>query len=130
MCDLILYQFSRDRLEVGDAKDYVSRFGSDCLPTGKELESLMIDGYTPSENLRHPRNQAEFCGQLWKVRPIGYIRVLRSAGEYSAAEMKNFSARSSMKLLLFLLFPVLVLADASSSLAGKNATLRDEKGRS
>jgi hypothetical protein len=35
-----------------------------------------------------------------------------------------------MKLILILLFPVLVLADPASSLTGKSATLRDEKGKS
>lgn len=35
-----------------------------------------------------------------------------------------------MKLILALLLPVLSFADPASSLAGKNATLRDEKGKS
>jgi hypothetical protein len=49
--DLILYQFSRDRVEAGDAKDFLSRFGNSQLPKGKKLEAmmnsvaLMIDGY-------------------------------------------------------------------------------------
>lgn len=51
MSDLIVYQFSRDRVEAGDAKDFMSRFGDSSLPTGKKLEgmmnsvALMIDGY-------------------------------------------------------------------------------------
>jgi len=39
--DLILYQFSRDRVEAGDAKDFLSRFGKSSLPTGKKLEGMM-----------------------------------------------------------------------------------------
>lgn len=35
-----------------------------------------------------------------------------------------------MKLILVLLFPILAFADPASTLAGKNATRRDEKGRS
>jgi hypothetical protein len=51
MSDLILYQFSRDRVEAGDAKDFLSRFGKNSLPTGKKLEAmmnsvvLMMEGY-------------------------------------------------------------------------------------
>lgn len=51
MSELILYQFSRDRVEASDAKDFLSRFGKRSLPTGKKLETmmnslaLMIEGY-------------------------------------------------------------------------------------
>ena len=41
MSDLILYQFSRDRVEAGDAKDFLSRFGNSQLPKGKKLEGMM-----------------------------------------------------------------------------------------
>jgi len=33
--DLILYQFSRDRVEAGDAKDFLSRFGGSGLPKAR-----------------------------------------------------------------------------------------------
>jgi hypothetical protein len=39
MSYLILYQFSRDRVEAGDAKDFLSRFGDRSLPIGKNLEA-------------------------------------------------------------------------------------------
>lgn len=39
------------------------------------------------------------------------------------------SSKALMKLILALLFPVLAFADPASSLAGKNSTLRDEKGK-
>lgn len=39
------------------------------------------------------------------------------------------SSKARMKLILALLFPVLAFADTASSLAGKTATLRDEKGK-
>ncbi len=76
MSDLILYQFSRDRVEAGDAKDFLSRFGKSSLPTGKKLEAmmnsvaLMIDGYNhdPREIYAIPEVRA-FYKQLWEVWP-------------------------------------------------------------
>lgn len=50
MSDLIFYQFSRDCVEAGDAKDFLSRFGKHRVPVGKQLQgmmngvALMIDG--------------------------------------------------------------------------------------
>ena len=76
MSDLILYQFSRDRVEAGDAKDFLSRFGDSSLPTGKKLEgmmnsvALMIDGYNhdPREIYAIPEVRA-FYKRLWEVWP-------------------------------------------------------------
>jgi hypothetical protein len=76
MSDLILYQFSRDRVEASDAKDFLSRFGDSALPTGKKLEAmmnsvaLMIDGYNhdPREIYAIPEIRA-FYKQLWEVWP-------------------------------------------------------------
>jgi hypothetical protein len=76
MSDLIFYQFSRDRVEAGDAKDFLSRFGASSLPTGKKLEdmmnsvALMIDGYNhdPREIYAIPEVRA-FYKQLWEVWP-------------------------------------------------------------
>ena len=76
MSDLILYQFSRDRVEAGDAKDFLSRFGDGALPTGKKLEgmmnsvALMIDGYNhdPREIYAIPEVRT-FYQQLWEVWP-------------------------------------------------------------
>ena len=76
MSDLILYQLSRDRVEAGDAKDFMSRFGDSSLPTGKKLEgmmnsvALMIDGYNhdPREIYAIPEVRA-FYKQLWEVWP-------------------------------------------------------------
>ena len=51
MSDLICYQFSRDRVEAGDAKDFLSRFGKFRVPVGKQLQGTMnslaltIQGY-------------------------------------------------------------------------------------
>ena len=51
MSDLICYQFSRDRVEAGDAKDLLSRFSKHRVPVGKQLQgvmnsvALMIDCY-------------------------------------------------------------------------------------
>ena len=76
MSDLILYQFSRDRVEAGYAKDFLSRFGDSALPTGKKLEAMMnslaqmIDGYNhdPREIYAIPEVRA-FYKQLWEVWP-------------------------------------------------------------
>ena len=76
MSDLILYQFSRDRVEAGDAKDFLSRFGNSQLPKGKKLEAmmnsvaLMIDGYNhdPRDIYAIPEVRA-FYKQLWEVWP-------------------------------------------------------------
>ena len=76
MSDLIVYQFSRDRVEAGDAKDFLSRFGNSKLPKGKKLEAmmnsvaLMIDGYNhdPREIYAIPEVRA-FYKQLWEVWP-------------------------------------------------------------
>lgn len=74
--DLILYQFSRDRMESGDAKDFLSRFGDSALPTGNKLAAMMnslallIDGYDhdPREIYAIPEVRA-FYKQLWEVWP-------------------------------------------------------------
>jgi hypothetical protein len=76
MSDLILYQFSRDRVEAGDATDFLSRFNRCSLPTGKKLEvmmngmALMIDGYNHDhrEIYAIPEVRA-FYKQLWKGWP-------------------------------------------------------------
>ena len=74
MSDLILYQFSRDRVEAGNANDFLSRFGNSQLPKGKKLEAmmnsvaLMIDGYNydPREIYAIPEIRV-FYKQLWEV---------------------------------------------------------------
>jgi hypothetical protein len=74
--DLILYQFSRDRVQAGDAKDFLSRFAKSSLPKGKKLEgmmnsvALMIDGYNhdPREIYAIPEVR-KFYKQLWEVWP-------------------------------------------------------------
>lgn len=76
MSDLILYQFSRDRVEAGDAKDFLSRFGKSSLPTGKKLESmmnslvLMIEGYDddPREIYAIPEVRT-FYQRFWQRWP-------------------------------------------------------------
>ena len=75
MSDLILYQFSRDRVEAGDAKDFLSRFGKFRVPVGKQLHgmmnnlALMIEGYDddPREIYAIPEvrtfyQQGSMCG--------------------------------------------------------------------
>ncbi|HRI15507.1 MAG TPA: hypothetical protein PLX89_21120 [Verrucomicrobiota bacterium] len=48
---LILYQFSRDKVERGDYSNFLSRFGLERLPRGEELARLMggmafmVEGY-------------------------------------------------------------------------------------
>ena len=64
--DLICYQFSRDRVEAGDAKDFLSRFSKHRVPVGKQLlgvmnsVALMIDGYDtdPRETYAIPEVRA------------------------------------------------------------------------
>ncbi len=76
MSDLILYQFSRDRVQAGDAKDFLSRFGKFRVPVGKQLQgmmnslALMIQGYDddPREIYAIPEVRA-FYKQLWEVWP-------------------------------------------------------------
>ena len=76
MKDLICYQFSRDRVEASDAKDFLSRFGKRSLPTGKKLETmmnsvaLMIEGYNhdPREIYAIPEVRS-FYKQLWQRWP-------------------------------------------------------------
>ena len=76
MNDLICYQFSRDRVEAGDAKDFLSRFGKFRVPVGKQLQgmmnslALMIEGYDddPREIYAIPEVRA-FYKQLWQRWP-------------------------------------------------------------
>lgn len=74
--DLICYQFSRDRVEAGDAKDFLSRFGRYRVPAGRRLAdmmnsvSLFIDGYDddPREIYAIP-SVRRFYQQLWERWP-------------------------------------------------------------
>ena len=74
--DLILYQFSRDRVEDGDAKDFLSRFGKFRVPVGRQLQGMMnslaltIQGYDddPREIYAIPEVRA-FYKQLWQRWP-------------------------------------------------------------
>ena len=76
MNDLICYQFSRDRVEAGDAKDFLSRFGKFRVPVGKQLQGMMtslaliIEGYDddPREICAIPEVRA-FYQQLWQRWP-------------------------------------------------------------
>ena len=76
MHDLICYQFSRDRVEAGDAKDFLSRFGKFRVPVGKQLQgmmnslALMIEGYDddPREIYAIPEVRS-FYQQLWQRWP-------------------------------------------------------------
>ena len=76
MTDLICYQFSRDLVEVGDAKDFLSRFGKFRVPVGKQLQgmmnslALMIEGYDddPREIYAIPEVRT-FYQQLWQRWP-------------------------------------------------------------
>ena len=76
MHDLICYQFSRDRVEAVDAKDFLSRFGKFRVPVGKQLQgmmnslALMIEGNDddPREIYAIPEVRA-FYKQLWEVWP-------------------------------------------------------------
>src|ERR1022692_3259664 len=74
--DIIAYQFSRDRVEAGDANDFLSRFGKPHLPAGKQLEvmmnsvALVIEGYDddPREIYAIPEIR-KFYQQLWERWP-------------------------------------------------------------
>ena len=74
--DLILYQFSRDRVEAGDARKFLSRFHRHHLPVGKQLGAMMdslgliIDGYDddPREVYAIPEVR-RFYQQLWERWP-------------------------------------------------------------
>lgn len=76
MNDLILYQFSRDRVEAGDAKDFITHFGKHRLPAGRALQgmmdnlALMIEGYDddPREVYAIPEIRA-FYQRLWERWP-------------------------------------------------------------
>ena len=76
MSDLICYQFSRDLVEVGDAKNFHARFGKQRLPVGKQLGAmmnslaLMIEGYDddPREIYAIPEVRT-FYQQLWRRWP-------------------------------------------------------------
>jgi hypothetical protein len=76
MNDLICYQFSRDRVEAGDAQDFLSRFGKFRVPVGKQLQgmmnslALMIEGYDddPREIYAIPE-VSTFYQQLWQRWP-------------------------------------------------------------
>lgn len=76
MSDLICYQFSRDRVVAGNAKDFLSRFGYNSLPMRKQLKgmmnslALMIEGYDddPREIYAIPEVRA-FYKQLWQRWP-------------------------------------------------------------
>ena len=76
MNDLICYQFSRDLVEAGDAKDFLSRFGKFRVPVGKQLQgminslALMIEGYDddPREIYAIPEVRT-FYQQLWQRWP-------------------------------------------------------------
>jgi hypothetical protein len=76
MSDIIFYQFSRDRLEACDAKDFLSRFGYNSLPMRKQLQemmnslALMIEGYDddPREIYAIPEVRT-FYQQLWQRWP-------------------------------------------------------------
>ena len=76
MNDLICYQFSRDLVEAGDAKNFLSRFGKFRVPVGKQLQgmmnslALMIEGYDddPREIYAIPEVRT-FYQQLWQRWP-------------------------------------------------------------
>ena len=76
MNDLICYQFSRDRVEAGDAKDFLSRFGKFRVPVGKQLQGmmnslvLMIEGYDDDpREIYAIREVRTFYQQLWQRWP-------------------------------------------------------------
>ena len=43
MSDIICYQFSRDLLEIGDAKNFHERFGKQRLPVRKQLGATFAE---------------------------------------------------------------------------------------
>ena len=74
--DLIFYQFSRDRVEAGDMKDFLSRFGPFRLPVGKQLAGMMnglattIGGYDDDNREVYAIPEVRtFYRQLWEVWP-------------------------------------------------------------
>ena len=76
MNELILYQFSRDRVEVGDAKDFLTRFGGSSLPRGKKLEAMMNSVALMIEGFDHDLREIyaipevrKFYQQLWERWP-------------------------------------------------------------
>jgi hypothetical protein len=74
--EAILYQFSRSLIEVGDATDFLKRFGRCRLSLGRELKALMnrlalfIEGYDndPREIYAIPEVR-RFYQQLWQRWP-------------------------------------------------------------
>ena len=76
MHDAILYQFSRDLVEVDDATDFLKRFGRYRLPVGRQLGVMMnhlalfIEGYDddPREIYAIPEVR-KFYQQLWERWP-------------------------------------------------------------
>ncbi len=76
MNDLICCRFSRDRVEAGDAEDFLSRFGQSRVPVGTPLQGmmngllLMIEGYDddPREIYAIPEVRT-FYQQLWQRWP-------------------------------------------------------------
>lgn len=70
MNDLICYQFSRNCVEAGDAKGFLSRFGKFRFPVGKQLQGmmnsldLMIEGPKTRTRFQHkspaPRDYFDF----------------------------------------------------------------------
>jgi hypothetical protein len=76
MNDLILYQFSRCLVEVGDASDFLKRFGRYRLPVGRQLGGMMgemvlfVEGYDedPREIYAIPEVRA-FYQNLWQRWP-------------------------------------------------------------
>jgi hypothetical protein len=76
MHDAVLYQFSRSLVEVGDATDFLKRFGRYRLPVGKQLGAMMnhlalfIEGYDddPREIYAIPEVR-KFYQELWQRWP-------------------------------------------------------------
>lgn len=61
----------------------------------------------------------------------GGVWIFQSASRCGGVKISIITAsKDLMKLILILLLPVLAFADPASSIAGKNASLRDEKGKS
>jgi len=76
MPDAVLYQFSRCLVEVGDATDFLKRYGRYRLPVGRKLGEMMnhlvtfIEGYDddPREIYAIPEVR-KFYQQLWQRWP-------------------------------------------------------------